>query len=375
MTIDHRLSRKLLTPGLSPRSTGTRRQLSERFLAHRRRGLSLIEVMFSIGIVAVGLLGTLTILPVAGHRVTQGTVADAADRAARNATREFDIRNLRRIANWVDNGGAYSTVNNGGQYGAYCLDPFGVLAGQNIFPYIAAAGTEPRMRRVTLYSQLKDPPNTPNVISHAQAMRIFFLRDDLIFDIPPDGSLPTQVFDVDNTFTPERRQADRKFSWMATIAPKTGSSSDLYVLAIVVFLRREVTSGTYTASLSPFPDRERLVNVSFTGTGLSGGDVLLTTRSGRPVEDLEVSESDWIMLSGTHPVLNVPIFRWYRVVSVEGEPRVNASGLYEREVSLFGQDWDINSAAGFVTEGTLLNGVVAVHEKTIRLDQSSAWDF
>jgi hypothetical protein len=55
----------------------------------------LVEVMFSIGIVSVGLLGVLLVIPLASNRTTRGIIADGADRAGRNAIREFEIRAMR----------------------------------------------------------------------------------------------------------------------------------------------------------------------------------------------------------------------------------------------------------------------------------------
>ena len=68
---------------------------------HWRHGATVLEVIFAIGIVAVGLLGALTIIPVAGYRVTQGTIADNADRMGRNAIRQFDVGQMRRQETWT----------------------------------------------------------------------------------------------------------------------------------------------------------------------------------------------------------------------------------------------------------------------------------
>jgi len=59
------------------------------------QGVTLLEVLFSIGIVAVGLLGVLIIVPLAGSRSAQGMIADGADRMGRNAIRLFDIHHMR----------------------------------------------------------------------------------------------------------------------------------------------------------------------------------------------------------------------------------------------------------------------------------------
>ena len=48
-----------------------------------RAGISLLEVMFSIGVVMIGLLGIAALLPVAGMQARKGAVADAAARLGR----------------------------------------------------------------------------------------------------------------------------------------------------------------------------------------------------------------------------------------------------------------------------------------------------
>ena len=45
-----------------------------------RAGISLLEVMFSIGVVMIGLVGIAALLPVAGAQANKGAVADASAR-------------------------------------------------------------------------------------------------------------------------------------------------------------------------------------------------------------------------------------------------------------------------------------------------------
>lgn len=375
----------------------------------KRSGLSLIEVLWSMGIVAVGLLGVLILLPVAGHRLTQGQNADATDRLARNATRTFHVRGMRNRSNWIDRNPTNATINSGG---AVCIDPLGSFAIMEqaavngtanplvTFPAILPTGSEPRMRRITLRSNgvyPQAPPPTPPLLPQnlemrpEQAHRLFTARDDLNFDLPVDTAMPQQVFDAN-----ERRQAEGKYSWIATLTPKHGDStslsdpvySDTYVLSVVVFVRRNVNSSAMFNHSPGYPDAERLLSVTnfysadppfnlnpppTASVALNGGTVELTTRPGRPIEDLELTEGNWILLSGNHPTLNTATFRWYRVTTLESEPRIGPNNDFVREVTLFGRDWDINLTSTPSAEATILTGVVAVHEKTIRLESTSMW--
>ncbi|MFO7903486.1 MAG: hypothetical protein R6U98_12550, partial [Pirellulaceae bacterium] len=68
---------------------------------HRARaGVSLLEVVFSIGIVMIGLVGIAALLPVGGSLARKGAVADAAAKAGANAVREFRVRRMDDPANW-----------------------------------------------------------------------------------------------------------------------------------------------------------------------------------------------------------------------------------------------------------------------------------
>ena len=58
-------------------------------------------MIFSLGIVTVGLLGVMIIVPLAGLRTAQGTIADGADRLGRNAIRAFDVYQMRRPDSWA----------------------------------------------------------------------------------------------------------------------------------------------------------------------------------------------------------------------------------------------------------------------------------
>ena len=65
-----------------------------------RSGISLLEVMFSIGVVMIGLVGIAALLPVAGMQAKKGAVADAAARLGADAVRDFHVRGMANPRNW-----------------------------------------------------------------------------------------------------------------------------------------------------------------------------------------------------------------------------------------------------------------------------------
>ena len=66
-----------------------------------RRGITILEVLFSMGVIAIGLLGVMAIVPVALNQVGRGEVADQSARAGLNALREFETRGMARADQWV----------------------------------------------------------------------------------------------------------------------------------------------------------------------------------------------------------------------------------------------------------------------------------
>src|SRR5690349_364987 len=65
-----------------------------------KRGVSLLEVMFSILIVSVGLLGAVSVFTVAGSRMKRAADTDTVAFAARSAVHVFDTMGMRRPTSW-----------------------------------------------------------------------------------------------------------------------------------------------------------------------------------------------------------------------------------------------------------------------------------
>lgn len=343
-----------------------------------RRGVSLLEVMFAMGVIAIGLAGVIAILPVALHHIRRGTVLDNASRVGLNAVEEFDLRGMGRPSLWRYRTNILpdpSSARNGWATG-FAIDPR-FIANNNSdtnaeeFPYGTTTGV-PRMIRVTLRSSPSGVPNN-SIMGVAQADDVFVGQDGLVFDLPEDrAQSPSQVFGEQDT----RRQYEGNISWMATAAPVLSSADrDLYTLSVVVFHNRSVTN---TAA-------EHVVNVrDFVANGLAGGDVTL---EGTSPDDLELRSGNWVMLMDFISS-GVPFFRWYRVVATEESAQPSGAN-WQREVTLHGADWPSNlvqdtydywnttpTPPGITpTRVAVIDNVVAVYEKTVRLETGNLWEF
>lgn len=371
-----------------------------------RAGISLLEVVFSIGVVMIGLGGIAVLIPFAGVQANKGLVTDAAARRGRDAVREFHVRGMANYNawRWYDpTAGNFLPVTTTQilSGNSFCIDPRFISRGTNAathtrrngFPFIAdmyPVGTLLEMPRITLTPSMAVAPTF--FMGQLQADEVFTGSDDLVFDLPTDRTLgPLQNFSLSSTLAPLKRNATGAISWMATIVPKLsrwGTPTDEYTLSIVVFSRRvidQILDDENRAS-------ERVVAVRrfFSGhPAIGGGDVELTTRRNF-ADDLELRSGNWVLLSSIKSVLGgsppmvtgtVQVHKWYRVANA-GEDAVfdTATGNWVRDVTLVGPDWDWgnmgnNTPIQYVTptQVTIVRGVVAVFEKTIRLESSSLW--
>jgi hypothetical protein len=348
-------------------------------------------VLFAILVTTIGLFGALALLPVASAQARKGRLLDAVAVAATTCVHEFDARGMRRPQNWIgwDSTGTpqFRLVPNitSVPYGtSFCIDPRFVAANSgaanaaSIFPYTPrVTTTDPRMFRITLDN------GAGTWMRQLQADAIFFVNDDLTYQRDDDRSIaPRQDYEF-LTAAPtvrSRRQTDGHMSWMATLVPRldryTLSFNDTYVLSIVMFYDRPTSFG-YDPAAAAFnlPDERLLTVAAMPGIGIGGGEVLLTSNSATAKDDLKLRSNDWIMLSGIvqHQVPLpgpqprwIPVFKWYRVTDTEAEATDDdGDGTWERYVTLSGPDWDVIPAN---TQAVVVEGVVGVYEKTIRLE-------
>ncbi|MBC8356017.1 MAG: hypothetical protein H8E66_28910 [Planctomycetes bacterium] len=342
-----------------------------------RRGVSLLEVMFSLGVIAVGLLGVMALIPVGLSHVGKGAIADSASRTGLDAVEAFTARGMGRTDQWITRSGAAvpGTPRNGDRT-AFCIDPrfaavhFDTTAGASgnpdLFPYTSATSSDPRMLRISL---LQEPAGSA-IMTAGQAETVFVTADDLVFDLPDDKSLaPIQQYGESQT----RRQFDGNFSWLATLVPvqdATDAYRDLYTLSVVVFNDRD-------SSMTMDAVNERVANVtSFYSSGLAGGDVALEASSAAA---LDVKRGDWLMLMGivatgaasSASSDDTPLFRWYRILETESAPRLTSPAVWNLDVTLQGPDWPDD----VTTTAMLVRNVVSVYEKTIRLEDQSMWSY
>lgn len=369
-----------------------------------RRGVTIIEVLFAILIVTIGIFGSIAVFVYAGSNVKKSVILDSAAVIGRSSVHDFDVRGMRRPERWHTWTGTHfapifdtSTKQFATGFSpvqSYCIDSrFATTNALNwsvagTFPYSSAANAPgPRMHRVAF---LNSPLFVPQNATQAQQMLfghkamadvIFQCQDDLTYlQEKDDRSLPaSQVFTKDPDGKPGRRLSDGRFSWMATLFPKPEGGvlpngnpgwvgGDHFILSIVVFHDRDLGIDTHN---------ERTLGVVVQGDGATGGEVMLTSTD---QEALKIKDDSWLLLSGMKPYRVIPTgpvmdtfayFRWYKVTHVDDAPE-QVTGGYRIFATLMGQDW--GDAVGLISpQAVAVENVVSVYEKTVRLDYGSTF--
>lgn len=364
--------------------------LSRRERGATRRGVSLMEVLISIFILAVGLFGVAALIPVGGSEILESVKADRSAAVGAAAMRDVRVRRLLdpvqmdlfnvnqpAVPMWY--AGAWLNETAPPQY--VLIDPLGALSIGTVFPQ----GGTPQMARVNVRAA---PLTSATVLTLDGAREIFVSKDDVLFDLPQNRGkrallqyrprTGTGVASAPGSYDPANHVPDYEgaYSWMAMLAPAPSerpygsetATADVRCRAncsIVVFYKRNLNS----------TDAEVIASASLAAGSFGGGDVLLSVANAAQSQYLDrVRKNEWILLFSatggpppgppTSPTATTgPLFQWYRVVAVGEVP----GNPLQRQVTLSGPDWP--ATAGNV-QAVLMQGVVGVFTKVVELDRS-----
>lgn len=366
----------------------------------KKSAVTIVEVLFAIGIVIIGLMGIGGLIMISGTQLTQGLKTDAMSNLGLNAVEEFDMRYMRKQEQlaWYNPDNSNFEIFRGDD--SYCIDPYYIaqqiennnnVAPFNLFPGVAASSTNPNiavMPRVTLInasgvvndSTLYDPstygPGVSLIMNKLQAQELFTSKDNLAMRWSDAATeLPKQVWfddrpsplvdsprtrdlidnDYDGVIDEEdeayvkrigfgdlSRLGSNEFSWMATITPDR------------TFMVREegVPAGQdrtdqFLISLVIFHNRVLRQNTTtledqervllVTLRGNGFGGGEVRLQSDNP-EALDLKHSDWVMLSAQSEL--GPQFRWYKVTYIDDEVQQLAPNDFYRDATLQGPDWN-----------------------------------
>ena len=209
-----------------------------------RCGVSLLEVLVSMFVMLVGLVGVAALLPVGQHSLAEAVKADRVGACGRAGLREAKIRGILDPSNWViydtttsnwnvrptamplvaPTGVTYATPTGLNQGTAYVIDP--LFIAYNGYPTATPAALPcirfgyanytglPEIKRATLLRRpmnLLEPLGTPptsaagrlpqqqsdanlsKVLLYPEARRLFTFEDDLLFDVSTAPDIRTRA--------------------------------------------------------------------------------------------------------------------------------------------------------------------------------------
>lgn len=355
-----------------------------RWHARLRRGISLLEVLFAVFILSMGMLGLGALIPVANFQVSQGLRADHSAACARAAFRILEARGLLDPRNWRNPDGdpPLFITNNQAQWPTFMLDPlFIARGGEGTYP--VSGEHAPTMGRLTFPGMLYNNDFDVRRQSIARAESLFRWRDDL-----PGGSNGERPVLIAGNGNASISAHEGSYSWMAMVTPSMLESTVAakisanatkrmtYNVAVIVFYKRDVVpgSGAPPNGKEASHNVQQLLPVSFNPTTLT-----LTLDDTGDKTDLKIVPGQWIMLShritnGTGVPGSMQYHRWYRVVSAGNRYRALANKTnIPLHVQLEGPPWPTAQLDTSLRDAdkpavTIHQGVVGVYERTIEFD-------
>jgi len=273
----------------------------------RRSGVTLIEVLVSIFVTAIGLLALLALFPVGAFSMAQALKNGRCVQASQNAMAVYDAQNL----------GQDSVVT-----GLVYVDPIGTSTSSSVgsisfsVPLPPLSYTSPGISRVSP-SFVTGAPSPPGPLQ--AALRWLTLPDDITFSLDgtpsePDKALPLFLGTV---------QREDRYSWTYMLQPLTTGPIRLVDRTVVVY------SGRSSAVVSENTFNFIKSDVSAKNSLTIGWDP--TKGQSKP----EIKNGSWILdatvvvpyvISGPPPTIGTasePHGYFYRVVGVTQVPGAN----------------------------------------------------
>lgn len=282
---------------------------------HDRRGITLLEVLISLGILSIGLASVVALIPAGGSQARKAQIEDRRGALGAAALADIVTRGGLNPSKW-------SNVPGSPNLYRVVMDPLG----NGTFP--SASG----LTSVTV-ADVFDPTMA--------AGDVFRGQDDLVYDgTQSEDSPPVPMFTGN-----AKRTSEGNFSWLATLVPATTDSNPQYFrLSVVEFHRRDATA---RPSIDPFPFSYPTINC---GAGITNDEF----RELFPVGAVVLATS------------TTPSWEWRRVVMAA--PTTNSSGLvttidlsFERPLT-----YTANSVYAF-------KGSVGYAERFVSLERNSPW--
>ena len=301
-----------------------------------RAGITLMEVLISIGILSVGLTAVITIIPAAGSQsqkaLTESTKANVGLAALEDAITRGILEPPTTLP--------------------FVIDPIGNAAFAGLaLETLSGLGA-----------------GTP------AADEVFRSQDDVVYTLDNSGQEdpPQPLFYTDDA----KRLSEGIYSWLATLVPQGGEN---YLLSVVSFHRREATApvaylvgedanGNSSLDMGEDLDQDGLLDLDLTGT-----NTVMFSWTGSNVLFREIFPRGSVVLlhdvddNGTPGVPGDDVhhsWEWRRVIFPALNDANNSAQL------MFDSDVSATVAKRYIYA---FKGAVGVAERLVRLEGTSPW--
>lgn len=386
--------------------------MSQRAHAVRRvSGISLVEVIFAIGVILIGLVGVMSILPLAGRRAQDAitlSVGAAMGDAVSNQLLSKQWLNwsmpgqsqyrIRTVAGGLTEQVTIvpmAGINRPYEYSlhreAFCIDPMMVRQSTETsavgsfnsmyFPYYQPGYNPDRNPADNLSGSTAVADNLPHLpaplrrmvrvgvlrhrgvaqlLTDAEAFQLAERVDDLRIERPEDRTLPALIKGSSATSATAglpygARFASGEYSWMATVVPEPTSG---YATLSVVTLRNRDRQFDFPDVGEESPDAnaqsERLTAVQ-TNIGFNGGAGGTVTIRGSLNVSPRVEVGNWVMMSSFLVGIASPSYQYQSYYSPTAVPNQFPIHRWYR-VAAVDAEPTINYSTGTWTRALHLDG-------------------
>lgn len=357
-----------------------------------RAGISLLEVLISIGVLAVGLMGVAALIPAAGFQAKEGARNERLAHVGKRVFREIDVRGLLEMSS----DGTFQNLmfhygvplqppfeklrppTAGVTAHSFCIDPlvtspnvsnnapgsvpdyssnsgfrrtlpivapedtlFSLSPGtvRTAFPNLPMAGMA-TFQRVALNV---DPTSLVGVQSNDRfAASVAVVGDSLDFTVPkakqlsPQQNFVTVLQGAPATKVNLLRNNESNLSWMIfcqpnTLSPIVDLQAATFAVSLVLFENRTTYDREYAGivTASDLANKGRDVTIRFPN---------MTNLDTKKKFAKTLKRNSWIALGWQSPVNGNMFYQWYGIESVIEIAQANAN-IEIRRLGLKGPDW------------------------------------
>jgi hypothetical protein len=204
-----------------------------------RRGISLMEVLISMGILTIGLVSVISLIPAGRSQALKASAIDRSSALAQNAAADLINRGFLRPSGWMATPSSTIAIFDP------LLDPLGSLFWTNT---LTLSVIRPRIDAVTTSSA------TTAITSASSAVGDLLMKgeDDIRYSTDNVGADAPPVALWSYSSTSGRHVFDGSYSYLATLSGSNASwkPGDYKTLTIVTFNKRDTSLAPVALTLS-----------------------------------------------------------------------------------------------------------------------------